>query len=262
MSALHSVVRGRRRRDLVLLHGWGMNLRVWDGLAQALERYFRVIAVDLPGHGASDWDERAQTPAAQAWRIHETLAPLTTRYSLLGWSLGGQFALDLAAAMPAGMERLVLVATTPRFLSGPGWRCGTRPASLTRLMLKVQADPQRAVRDFLRLQVRGCTPRTTARVLEQLLGALHRGGAAQPAALAWGLERLREADFRATLAAVRLPTLVIGGQHDAVTPPAAARALAAALPRGEFRRLRGACHAPFLSHPAQFATLVEGFLRA
>ena len=41
---------------------------------------------------------RRDTPAAQAWRVHETLAPLTERYALLGWSLGGQFALDLAAA--------------------------------------------------------------------------------------------------------------------------------------------------------------------
>ena len=124
MSVLNAEVSGRGPRDLVLLHGWGMNLRVWDELAAALARSYRVIAIDLPGHGRSDWDEAAQTPAAQTFRVHETLAPLTTRYHLLGWSLGGQFALDLAAALPAGIERLVLVATTPRFLAGPAGASG------------------------------------------------------------------------------------------------------------------------------------------
>ena len=50
MSALYFEVRGRGP-DLVLLHGWGLNLRVWDELAGVLARRFRVIAVDLPsGH--------------------------------------------------------------------------------------------------------------------------------------------------------------------------------------------------------------------
>ena len=73
MSALHFEVRGRGR-DLVLLHGWGLNLRVWDELAGALARRFRVIAIDLPGHGKSDWDARASTPAAA---LRDT-APATT----------------------------------------------------------------------------------------------------------------------------------------------------------------------------------------
>src|ERR1700731_439450 len=126
-----------RGRDLVLLHGWGLNLRVWDELADALARTFRVTSIDLPGHGKSDWDARASTPAAQAWRVHETLAPLTQRYAPLGWALGGQVALDLTAAMPAGVERLALVATTPKFLAATGWRCGTAPALLPQLPKKL-----------------------------------------------------------------------------------------------------------------------------
>src|SRR5438093_11316558 len=159
VSALYFEVRGRGP-DLVLLHGWGLNLRVWDELGAALARRFRVIAIDLPGHGKSDWDSRASTPAAQAWRVHETLAPLTRRYALLGWSLGGQLALDLAAALPSGIERLALIATTPRFLAGPDWRCGTAPALLARLERQLREDSGRTVREFLKLQVRGVAPRT------------------------------------------------------------------------------------------------------
>ena len=262
MSALNAEVRGRGRRDLVLLHGWGMNLRVWDALAESLARRFRVIAIDLPGHGRSDWDGVAYTPAAQTFRVHETLAPLTTRYHLLGWSLGGQFALDLAAALPAGVERLILVATTPRFLAGPGWRFGVKEASLERLATRLSADPEEAVRGFIRQQVRGLSKRTTGRVWDRLIGALTHGGAAHPEALKWGLERLRQGDLRMQLSQVRAPTLVIAGQDDRITPPGASRALAAALPKGSFRQLRGAGHVPFLSNRDQFLAALDGFLRA
>jgi len=261
MSALYAEVSGRGRRDLVLLHGWGMNLRVWDGLAAALAGRFRVIAIDLPGHGRSDWDPLAYSPAAQAFRVHETLAPLTTRYHLLGWSLGGQFALDLAAAMPAAIERLVLVATTPRFLAAPDWRFGLKDAALARLEAAVRADPAQAVQEFLRLEVRGCTRRTARQALATLRNALAAHGSADPAALAWGLARLRAADLRAQLGQVRRPALVIAGRADPITPPRASRALAAALPKGRYRSLANAGHVPFLTHARQFTTLLRGFLR-
>ena len=261
MSALYAEVSGKGRRDLVLLHGWGMNLRVFDGLAAALAPRYRVIAIDLPGHGRSDWDASIHTPAAQAFRVHETLAPLTTRYHLLGWSLGGQFALDLAAAMPAAIERLVLVATTPRFLAAPDWRFGLKEASLAQLARAVRADPAGAVGEFLKLQVRGSGARPARLSLGVLRAALAGHGHAHPDALAWGLERLRVGDLRGALAQVKKPALVIAGRGDRITPPAASRALARALPKGRYRSLANTGHVPFLTHPRQFATLLRGFLR-
>ncbi|TLY64871.1 MAG: alpha/beta fold hydrolase [Gammaproteobacteria bacterium] len=260
VSALYCEVSGRGR-DLVLLHGWGLNLRVWDGLAGALTARFRVIAIDLPGHGRSDWDASAGTPAAQAWRVHETLAPLTRRYALLGWSLGGQLALDLAASLPSGIERLALIATTPRFLAGPDWRCGTAPALLARLERQLREDSGRTVREFLKLQVRGVAPRTASRVLALLRGALAAHGAAQPEALARGLDRLKDGDLRGALPLVRMPALVVSGGLDRITPAAAGRALAAALPKGRYVEFARAAHAPFLSSPARFAQVLTEFLR-
>jgi hypothetical protein len=60
---------------------------------------------------------------------------------------------------------------------------------------------------------------------------------------------------------VRAPTLVIAGQYDRVTLPAASRALADALPDARYVEIRRAAHAPFLSHTAEFADLVSAFLR-
>jgi len=261
VSALYHEVRGREAgRDLVLLHGWSLNLRVWDGLVRELAPSFRLIAIDLPGHGRSDWDRTATTPAAQAWRVHETLAPLTEHYTLLGWSLGGQLALDLAAALPATIDRLVLIATTPKFLAAPGWRCGTPRPLLARLTHRLHAEGERAVNDFLALQVRGSAPRTAARVLGKLRAALSTHGTARPEALSAGLARLRDGDLRPALPLVRVPALVIAGEHDRIIRPAASRALAAALPQAHYIEVAGAAHAPFLSHPLQFVHRLARFL--
>jgi len=263
MSALYHEVHGSGEAgDLVLLHGWSLNLRVWDGLVRELAPRFRVIAIDLPGHGRSDWDARAISPAAQAWRVHETLAPITERYTLLGWSLGGQLALDLAAALPAGVERLALIATTPKFLKSPNWRCGTPRPLLARLVHRLHSEGERAVSDFLALLARGSAPGTAARVLSKLRAALRTHGAARPEALTAGLARLRDGDLRKALPMVRVPVLVIAGERDRIIRPSAARALAAALPDARYVEVAGAAHAPFLSHPVQFLRQLNGFLHA
>ena len=264
MSALHHEVhgrRGRRGRDLVLLHGWGLNLGVWGGLTRELSARFRIIAIDLPGHGGSDWDPLAVTPAAQAWRVHETIAPLSERYTLLGWSLGGQFALDLAAAMPAGIERLILVGATPRFVAAPGWRAGMPPARLEALAAALRRSPERTLEGFLGSCARGSAPRTARRVRNALRAALDAHGKAQSQALTVGLVRLKEVDLRPALPLVRVPTLVIAGSQDQVTRAAASRALAARLPNARYLEFAGAAHAPFLSHPARFARTLREFLQ-
>jgi pimeloyl-[acyl-carrier protein] methyl ester esterase len=257
MSGLHVEVTGSGP-DLLLLHGWGLNVRVWDGLVDELSDRFRMIAVDLPGHGRSPPGSGRGTPAEQAWLILQALSSISERYSLLGWSLGGQIGLDVAAAMPWHIQKLVLVATTPKFVSGPDWPYGMSQAAITKLATQLQTDYEQTVSDFLELQVRGSVE--GASVLTQLRQALIAHGAAQPDALQVGLKRLEASDLRPTLSHVQMPTLVIAGQNDRITPPAASRTLAGALPNARYVEMRRAAHAPFLSHRAEFAALVAEFL--
>lgn len=258
MSDLYVETRGRGP-DLVLLHGWGLNLRVWDGLTRELAKAFRVIAVDLPGHGRSPWNSKARTPAEQAWQVHATLASRSDRYSLLGWSMGGQIAIDLAAAMPGSVERLVLVATTPRFAASEDWPHGMPAATLEKLATQLRTNYKRTVSEFLELQVRGSA--ASEKVLAELHASLFSHGEAHPKALVAGLNTLKSSDLRSMLSLVRAPALVVAGQYDRVTLPLASRALAQALPDGRYVEFRRAAHAPFLSHTTEFAALVTEFLR-
>jgi pimeloyl-[acyl-carrier protein] methyl ester esterase len=258
MSELHVEVSGTGP-DLVLLHGWGLNVRVWDGLVEELRDHFRMIAIDLPGHGRSRASSGQGTPAEQAWLIHQALSSVSDRYSLLGWSLGGQIALDLAAAMPWQIEKLVLVATTPKFVAAPDWPYGMSEATITKMAAQLRTDYERTVGDFLELQVRGSLEGAGA--LYKLGNALFVHGHAAPEALQAGLNTLATSDLRATLSHVMVPTLVITGQNDRITAPAASRSLANALPNAKYVEMRRAAHAPFLSHRTEFAKLVLDFLR-
>lgn len=267
MSHLYTEVRGNGPA-LVLLHGWGLNVRVWDGLATALCDRFRIIAVDLPGHGRSDWLPERSSLEEQAAQVRDTVAAMASDYSLLGWSLGGQIALQLAAAQrdSAAVDRLVLLAATPRFLAGPDWPHGAPPERLAAQAAGLEIDYRRTVSDFLELQVRGSAG--GAEALEQLRTALFAHGiprapgasGPQLAALIRGLELLRDSDLRPLLPRITLPTLVIAGQYDRVTHPAASRALADSLPNARYVEIRRAAHAPFLSHLPELDALISGFL--
>jgi len=255
-TALYREVSGRGT-PLVLLHGWGLNLRVWDALAGVLGERHEIIALDLPGHGRSAWHARDATLQGQARAVLDALAP-GSRITLLGWSLGGQVALQAAALAPERIERLVLVSTTPSFVVRPDWLHGARPEVLETLARGLDQDYERTVTEFLELQVRGSTDAHA--VLLALRQAVLTHGVAQREALAAGLDVLATADLRPLLPDIRQPALVVAGQYDRVTHPAASRELALELPAGRYVEMRRAGHAPFLSHGEQFAAALLSFL--
>lgn len=240
---------------LVCLHGWGLNLRVFDGLRARLAPH-AFIGVDLPGHGASSWIAGQETFEAQVTRL---LDALPERCNLLGWSLGGQLAIEVAHSAPQRVQHLVLVATTPRFAADAHWPQGMAAPVLERFAAQLQQDARATLREFLQLQVRGS--RDVAAALAQLEAALLAHGEAQPPALAAGLGILRQLDLRGRLPELAASTLVISGQHDRITPPLAGRYLAAQIKGARYVELPRAGHAPFLSHEEDVAQLLRDFLQ-
>jgi pimeloyl-ACP methyl ester carboxylesterase len=128
---LSALVWGEAPPDLVLVHGGGQNAHTWDTVALALKR--PLVAVDLPGHGHSDWpgDSRVLDPVAMAEDVAQVMTELAPESRLLvGMSLGGLTAMAAAARHPELVPRLALVDVTPgvnekkssdiaAFLAGP-----------------------------------------------------------------------------------------------------------------------------------------------
>jgi malonyl-CoA O-methyltransferase len=253
-APLHVDIRGTGP-DLVLLHGWALHGGMWGPWLDQLARRARLYLVDLPGHGRSKWPEDASTlrDLARAVSPH-----VPNGAAVLGWSLGGMVALELARSRPGDLAALVLIATTPCFLAREDWPAGMNPGVLDGFAAGLAGDYRRTLSNFLALQTWG--DENASQALRSLRANLDAHGEPDPHALVAGLGILRTADLRDELAAIAVPALVIAGEHDRLTPVAAGRELASRLPSARFVEVPKAGHAPFLSHPEAVLREVEGFL--
>ena len=243
-----------RGPNLTLLHGWGLNGAVWNGVRDALAQCYTLHIVDLPGHGLSDGAATATiTDMADA-----VAAAMPPRTHLLGWSLGGLVAQDLARRYAERIDRLVLVAATPRFLQCDDWPHAVQSAVLADFGLRLSNNYAATIKSFLALQVLS-TPnvRDAVNALQQ---AITSRGAPNLAALAAALDILRTTDLREHAAALPQAALVIQGDHDALTPEPAARWLAERMPDARYAMIPHAAHAPFMSHREEFMREFDGFL--
>lgn len=229
--------------DLVLLHGWGMNAAVWEPLLPGLSERFRLTVVELPGHGGS-------APAAAAdlseWaELCLSVAPACAHW--LGWSLGGQVALRAALSAPERVTGLSLVATTPRFVQEPGWPCAMPVETFEQFAAALHGDPNATLSRFLALQVRGAEH--ARETLKLLRAELAQRPPSSETGLAQGLDLLLRNDLRAELKDLSCPSHWLFGSRDTLVPAEMQQKLPAILPDADIEEIRGAGHAPFLSHP-------------
>ena len=242
---------------IVLLHGLGASLHTWDAWAARLDSSFRVVRVDLPGHGLSGAD---YTGDYRDTRTHRLLAALLdtlgiARAALVGNSIGGRIAWSFAAAHPRRVDRLVLMA--PDGFASPGFEYDRAPevpatfrllrVALPRWTIRMQLAP--AYGDDARL-----ADSTITRYHELLLAPGNR------AAL---LERLSQTvltDPRARLRTIAAPVLLVWWSEDRLIPPRNAADYLAVLPRARSVVLPGLGHVPFEEDPAASLAAVRPFL--
>jgi len=243
---------------LVLLHGWAMHSQMWGPLLPRLARKYRVHAVDLPGHGhsAAPGQFTLDGVVSALASAFAAVAPLT----VLGWSLGGQVAMHWAFCRPGQVSRLVLVATSPRFVAGDGWPHGMSDQTLVRFGDELRANWKLTMERFLTLQLQG--GEHSRATLAALRAQMFARGAPSPAALIGALALLRTADLRPEIAGIAQPVLVVSGERDTLALPEAGRFLAEELPNGTFALIAGAAHIPFASHADTFGAALDTFLDA
>ena len=256
MVKLHVETDGRGP-PLLLLHGWAMHGGLFAPIIPALAKHHRVYAVDLPGHGFSE--------PLRPWTLETIVDALERQFggndapiAVLGWSLGGAVALAWAHAHPRRIARLVLVATSPRFVADAHWPHAMTDGTLARFADELRVAYRSTLVRFLSLQLQGSDDgRATLAALRDQLFAR---GEPDPSVLDEALVALRAIDLRDRVAALAQPALVITGDRDTLALPAAGKWLAEALPAGRLLAMSGAAHAPFLSHRAAFTRAVLDFL--
>lgn len=231
---------------LVFLHGWGLNRAVWPQALRDAVQAWPTLWLDLPGFG-----ERAAstTPADLASWTDLLAQDIPKRSIVLGWSLGGMVAIDLALRYPDKVRALGLIASSPCFLAHDGWP-GMKATVMGQFAAALREDTALTVDRFLAIQAMGsATARHDIKLLRDAVASLPPPALA---ALQGGLAILEQADLRSQLKDLQIPVFGCYGRLDTLVPAAVLEPLQQLLPQAQFSLFAKASHAPFISHPAEF----------
>jgi pimeloyl-ACP methyl ester carboxylesterase len=244
-------------RPVVLIHGYTDNARDWVPLVPYLPRGWRLILVDLRGHGRSGKPECCYTRLDFAYDVKLLLDALhIERADIVGHSMGSIVAQTFAEYWPERTRRVVLIA------SSGGARAGAPPrkpaydyaAEIRKLhepidpdspfMIQWWSSPTPVDADFLRRQRQDAA----AIPLRVWLAILDQG--------------LIDSDLQRTLPKLTAPTLLIWGSKDPIMAQEVRQTLRAALPHAQLKIFAGLGHNPFWEDPQGCARVINAFLTA
>ncbi len=241
---------------VVLLHGFPLDLSMWDAQRETLGSMYRVITPDLRGHGRSAAPDGIYPIDDMADDVVETLDSLRIAEPVVlgGLSMGGYVALSIAARYPKRLRGLILMNTHASSDSPDAARLRKGQASeveetgsvqpvVAAMMPRLFSPLTQTRRPELVAKIREVMENTSPRAVA---GAL-RGLAARP-------------DRTPDLARISLPTLVMSGSDDVLIPPDVTRAMAAAMPNAEMVIIPESGHLSPLENPASANGAILRFL--
>jgi len=252
--------------NVLLIHGWASSLRMWERpMSRLASEGFRAWAIDLPGHGESTplaalnggYSIPNLTDAVEAFAERMDIR----QTSLVGHSMGGAIALDMAASRrrPDAMRTLVLVAPV---VSG---RLGLAlhllfDFEIGRWLLEL-AQRHNALARLGKLSMLGAPWLSHARraALRRDVQDLARTA---PQAIIGGLQAVINFDFSDRLPEIRTPALVIVGARDRTVPPSEGELAANKIPGARLVRLPRVGHQPVDECPEEFDRLLLDFQRS
>ncbi|GIW96204.1 MAG: alpha/beta hydrolase [Pirellulaceae bacterium] len=243
---------------VLLVHGFPLDHSMWDGTIERLARQdgYRVIAPDLRGFGRSSGPNQSKLTMAQlADDLAELLDALKVRQpvTFCGLSMGGYIAWQFWKRHPNRLERLVL--------------CDTRAAADSPEAAQVRLQTAEEVLEQGTAHIAASmvprlfserTRREKPQLVEKIQNAMV---STRPETMAAALRGLAEReDFTEYLGRIDVPSLVVCGQYDAISPVDEMRGIAEAMPRARFRVIEGAGHMAPAEDPETFCRVLEEFL--
>ena len=242
-------------RDLVLIHGWGMNSAIWSALVAPLAESYRLHMIDMPGHGHSPYGLTGSN--IDQW-VDAVMQVAPAKAVWIGWSLGSMLAQRAAVKFPDRVEGLVCIAGTPRFSQQGDWPHATSHETLYSSAAGLKQDCKKTLDSFLLLQARGDSE------MSKLLQILRQGLSSCPEpdeqALEIGLELLLHTDLRADLSNLQCQSMWLFGRRDRLVPVAVADEIHDLLPQAQIEIFQHAAHLPMLSDQARCLQLLQGFI--
>ncbi len=245
-----------RGASLVLLSGWGMHHGVLSGLSQQLKEHYQVILIDLPGHGRSDTIDPYTSETVIAAILAE--AP-TEPCCWIGWSLGGNLALEIASRYPNRVSALCLMACNPCFMAQADWP-GVAESQVQSLRQDLLKNTEAALLRFIAFQFQGLT--NVKKNIHRFKENWSQQKAPDIKVLIKALQLLEEMDLRNNLKQLQMPATMFLGSDDRLVPCQIADRIRQLNPLVQFKIIHGAGHALFFSHQAEVAQTIVNFFHS
>lgn len=239
---------------LVLIHGVGLDLEIWEPLVPLLQNGRRLIRYDMRGHGLS-----AKPPGP--YRLddfvdqleHLATALELDRFDLAGFSMGGMVAEAFAARLPERVRRLALLHTVHD-------RSAAERAAVAARLAQVEAGDlegsiEAALDRWLNATFRKSHPEAVAAIERRM-----RSNDRAAFLASYRVFTTADAEVLPLLERIRCPTLVLTGEYDAGSTPAMSKALVACLPAATLAILPGLRHLALVEAPEQVAAPLDRFL--
>lgn len=261
---------GGDKPPLVFIHGLSSYTSFWEYNLEAFTDTHRVIALDLPGYGASGRPDRPYTPPYYAETVAHWLTALDIpEATLVGHSMGGQIALTFALEHPERVDKLVLAAPAgiERFKPGAGrWMKGWWHEG--RAMLSSES----AIRQSFVGAVFNNIDQGVERLIEERVRmAKHRAFEGTSVAVSRSVAGMIDHPVADRLGEIAVPTLIVFGTHDRLIPnpifnggrtKSVAEAGRDAIPGAQLVMIPGAGHTVHHDAPEAFNEALASFLRS
>ena len=233
---------------MVLVHGWGADSQIWQGIPQVLSEFVDVYTLDLPGFGSSaplnDYSEQHLVN----W-LHSQLPPACY---LVGLSLGGMLCRAYAAQYPSAVRGIVTIGTNIRFVADKQYPRAMPKADFEQFAVLWKQDPSNCLRRFNSLQAQG--DQRQRQLMAELRNLNFKIQVSGATAL---LNLLATLDGAKHIERINCPAMAIFGSEDCLVPVAAADVL----PQG-YRRvvIHQSSHLPHLSAQSQVVRQIKLFI--
>src|SRR5690554_2969002 len=231
------------QQSCVLISGWSMNSDIFDWLMPGLAQYFQVYLADH--EQLSGTIEDAVDQLAEQLNFAQPAL-------IIGWSLGGNIALELAARHPNKVAGLCLLACTPSFIQRDNWPHGMPTDTFSKFQQGIKESPSKTLRRFDLLQIQG--DQQQSKLNKALQDYRKQQSPWSQADLERGLAWLEAIDQREQIKALAQRQLWCFGEADALVNIHTADAIQALNPASSVLNIEQSGHLPFLNKPDQIFT--------
>ena len=251
-------------KPLVLIHGYGAGMWVWENQIDALSQFFRVYALDVIGHGFSDRPKISYTPEAYIHFLRDFMDGVgIERATLIGNSMGGGMAWAMAILFPERVDRLILINCVPpdvlQQVRNESFRtlvaikdipllpylviAGRSKSSIRWILLECVSDIKLVTPEILNRQYQLSKIKGTTWVLYSTF------------------KHAEEAlELKDQFSLIRHPTLFIWGERDLIFPPSVGENLHQAITGSKFQMIEKSGHIPMWETPDEVNQAILGFL--